>query len=212
MKRVLNSVSIALAGAALLTACSRPVATFQPSKAERFYTQQTTATPVAMPTEAQATPVAEATTNVPVTAQTAQPTPDITVQTKQASEALASLKATHATDKRMTRRIERAETMLAEASAKANASATAPAQPVATTKKAGLAQRLMLKSMNQKIQKHLAPKETKASFTGYVRLGAIIGLIGLLLLLIGNGVGATIGLIALIAGLVLLLLGVINEG
>lgn len=210
MKRVLNSVSIALAGAALLTACSRPVATFQPSKAERFYTQQTTATPVAPSVDEQATPVADATTNVPATAETVQPTPTITVQTKQASEALASLKATHATDKRLTRRIERAETMLAEASAKASASATA--QPVASTKKAGLAQRLMLKSMNQKIQKHLAPKETKASFTGYVRLGAIIGLIGLLLLLIGNGVGATIGLIALIAGLVLILLGVINEG
>ncbi|MEZ0611321.1 hypothetical protein ACAW74_22610 [Fibrella sp. WM1] len=210
MKRVLNSVSLALAGAALLTACSRPVATFQPSKTERFYTQQTTAAPVATPVETQAAPVAETTTNVPVTAETALAAPSITVQTKQASEALASLKATHASDKRMTRRIERAETMLAEASAKASASATA--QPVATTKKAGLAQRLMLKSMNQKIQKHLAPKETKASFTGYVRLGAIIGLIGLLLLLIGNGVGATIGLIALIAGLVLILLGVINEG
>lgn len=206
MKRVLNSLSMALAGAALLTACSRPVATFQPSKAERFYTQQTTVTPV----ETQASPVAEATTNVPATVEAAPFAPSVAVQTKQASEALASLKATHASDKRMTRRIERAESMLAEASAKATTSATA--QPVATTKKAGLAQRLMLKSMNQKIQKHLAPKETKASFTGYVRLGAIIGLVGLLLLLIGNGVGATIGLIALIAGLVLLLLGVINEG
>lgn len=200
MKRVLNSVSIALAGAALLTACSRPVATFQPSKAERFYTQQTVAAPV---TE-QAAPVAEAYNKAAATPSAAQPTPSVTVQTQQASEALASLKTTHAADKRMTKRIERAEKMLAEASQKTTA------QPVTTTKKAGLMQRLMMKSMDKKIQKHLAPQETKAT-SNYVRIGAIIALVGLLLLLIGNGVGATIGLIALIAGLVLILLGVINQ-
>lgn len=205
MKKVLNSVSLALAGAALLTACSRPVATFQPSKAERFYTQQRTTAPAT----AQTAPVADVPAVVPAsvrpeTPTVAQATPTLTVQTQQASDALASLKATHATDKRMTKRIERAEKMLAEVNQKATA------QPTAPVKKTGLAQRLMIKSMDKKIQKHLAPNETKA-FTGYVRLGAIIALVGLLLLLIGNGVGATIGLLALIAGLVLVLLGVINQ-
>lgn len=205
MKRILESVSLALAGAALLTACSRPVATFQPSKTERFYTQQTVATPAA----AQTAPAADVPAVVPASVQAetpvvAQATPTLTVQTQQASDALASLKATHAADKRMTKRIERAEKMLAEANQKATA------QPAAPVKKAGLAQRLMMKSMDKKIQKHLAPNDTKA-LTGYIRIGAIVALVGLLLLLIGNGVGATIGLIALIAGLVLILLGVINQ-
>jgi hypothetical protein len=105
----------------------------------------------------------------------------------------------------MTRRIERAEKMLADVNQ------NAATQQVSSARKANLMQRVMLKGIDKKIQKHLAPKDTDA-FTGYVRIGAIVALIGLLLLLIGNGVGATVGLIALIAGLVLILLGVINQG
>jgi hypothetical protein len=205
MKRTLNSLSIALAGAALLTACSRPVAYFQPSKAERFQAAQPVV--VATPTEASANvPVTEPTqtevlANVPV----AQPDALPVAQKQQATEALASLKTTYATNKRLTKRIEKAERMLADASTQNTA------QPAAPAKKAGLAQRLMLKSIDKKIQKHLAPKDS-LQITNYVRVGAIVALVGLLLLLIGNGLGATIGLIALIAGLVLILLGVINQG
>lgn len=201
MKQFIHSVSLALAGAALLTACSRPVATFQKSQPERFYSQQKATEPVVANDEV-ASPVADVPAVAVAEAPVALP---VVAQTKQASDALASLKATNATDRRMTKRIERAEKMLAEVNQKAST------QTVTSTKKASFMERTMLKSIDAKIKKHMAPKETTA-MTGYVRLGAIIGLIGLLLLLIGNGVGATIGLIALIAGLVLILLGVINQG
>lgn len=200
MKQFIHSVSLALAGAALLTACSRPVATFQKSQPERFYSQQKTTEPILV--EDQSTSTAD----IPVVASTeAIDAAPVLTQTQQASEALASLKTTQATDRRLTKRIERAEKMLADADQKATT------QPVSSAKKANLMQRVMLKGMDKKIQKHLAPKDTNA-FTGYVRIGAIVALIGLLLLLIGNGVGATIGLIALIAGLVVILLGVIEQG
>lgn len=200
MKQFVHSVSLALAGAALLTACSRPVATFQKSQPERFYSQQKTTEPVLVKEESTLT------ADVPVVASTeAIAAAPVLTQTQEASDALASLKTTHAADRRLTKRIERAEKMLADV----NQKATTPA--VSSTKKANLMQRVMLKGIDKKIQKHLAPKDTDA-FTGYVRIGAIVALIGLLLLLIGNGVGATLGLIALIAGLVLILLGVIDQG
>ncbi|WP_375445920.1 hypothetical protein [uncultured Fibrella sp.] len=201
MKQFIHSVSLALAGAALLTACSRPVATFQKSQPERFYSQQKTTEPVVL-TEEVVTPAAD----VPaVVATEAVANAPVAVQTKQASDALASLKTTNSTDRRLTKRIEKAEKMLADVNQKTST------QAVTSTKKASFFERTMLKSIDKKIKKHMAPKETTA-MTGYVRLGAIIALVGLLLLLIGNGVGATIGLIALIAGLVLVLLGVINQG
>ncbi len=199
MKQLIHSVSLALAGAALLTACSRPVATFQKSQPERFYSQQKTTEPVLVKDESTLT------ADVPVVASTEAIVVAPVTQTQEASDALASLKTTHAADRRLTKRIERAEKLLADANQKATT------QPVSSTKKANLMQRVMLKGIDKKIQKHLAPKNTDA-FTGYVRIGAIVALIGLLLLLIGNGVGATIGLLALIAGLVLVLLGVINQG
>lgn len=201
MKQFIHSVSLALAGAALLTACSRPVATFQKSQPERFYSQQKTTEPVVLNEEV-VTPAADVPAVVSTEAVAVAP---VVVQTKQASDALASLKTNNATDRRLTKRIEKAEKMLADVNQKTTT------QAVTSTKKASFFERTMLKSIDKKIKKHMAPKETTA-MTGYVRLGAIIALVGLLLLLIGNGVGATIGLIALIAGLVLVLLGVINQG
>jgi hypothetical protein len=209
MKQILNTLSVALAGAALFSACSRPTAYFQSSKTERFDAAQSTKAEGRMASSEIAANVpmtdAAAPTDVPVvvSAETAY-SPVVEPQAKQASEALASLKATYATNKRLTKRIERAEQILAEASSQ-------PVAQPATIGKAGLAQRLMLTSLNKKMEKHLAPKDTYAT-SNYVRIGGIVALVGLLLLLIGNGVGATIGLIALIVGLVMVLLGVINQG
>lgn len=201
MKQFIHSVSLALAGAALLTACSRPVATFQKSQPVRYYAQQKTTEPAVLNEE-----VVTPSVNVPEPASTETVAiAPVVAETKQASDALASLKTTNATDRRLTKRIERAEKMLAEVNQKT------AAQTVTAPKKAGFFERTMLKSIDKKIKKHMAPKDTTA-MTGYVRIGAIVALIGLLLLLIGNGVGATIGLIALIVGLVLILLGVINQG
>ena len=117
---------------------------------------------------------------------------------------LVSLKAANTTNRRMTKRIERVEKIVTEAAQKALF------QTVATPKKAGLMERLMLKNIDKKIKKHMAPNESNA-LTGYVWLGAIVALAGLLLIVIGNSLFATIGLIALIGGLVLVLLGVLNQ-
>lgn len=187
---------IALSFTALLGACSRPVAIFQPSKAERFYTQQTTTAPVAAveTVTPEATPaVAEA--PAPVAATKA----DIETMLVKA-EAVASAKARPAEARKLERRI----TKIREVLNTAPASSLAPAAPV---KKAGLAQRLMMKSMDKKIQKHLAPEQPMRSST--LTAGLVVGLIGLLLLLLTSGVAATIGLIALVVGIVLVILGLL---
>ncbi|WP_041258794.1 hypothetical protein [Fibrella aestuarina] len=191
---------IALSFTALLGACSRPVATFQPSKAERFYTQQTTAAPVAAAETVapEATPVvAEA--SAPAVAAPAATKADIETMLVKA-EAVASAKARPAEARKLERRI----TKIREVLNTSPASSLAPAAPV---KKAGLAQRLMMKSMDKKIQKHLAPEQPMRSST--LTAGLVIGLIGLLLLLLTTGTAATIGLIALVVGIVLVILGLL---
>lgn len=190
---------IALSFTALLGSCSRPVATFQPSKAERFYTQQTTVAPVAA-TEAvvpEAAPVvAEA--SAPAAAPAATKADIETMLVK--AEAMASAKASPAE----ARKLERRAAKIREVLNTTPANSLAPAAPV---KKAGLAQRLMMKSMDKKIQKQLAPEQPMRSST--LTAGLVIGLIGLLLLLLTSGVAATIGLIALVVGIVLVILGLL---
>ena len=95
--------------------------------------------------------------------------------------------------------------MLTTASTKATVSANA-----APAKKMSLMERMMLKKMDKKIKNHVSPTEAKA-MNSNVRLGVIIGIIGLLLLILGGGsVLGIIGLIGFVVGLVLILLGVIN--
>ena len=63
----------------------------------------------------------------------------------------------------------------------------------------------MLKSMDKKIQKHLAPEQPMRSQT--LTIGLVVGLIGLLLLVLN--VAAPLGLIALVVGIVLIILGLV---
>jgi hypothetical protein len=190
---------LALAVTAFLGSCSRPVATFQPSKAERFYTAQTPAAPVVAQEAVASEPVAA----VSEVAEVAPASPVATPAIEQAltkAEAYASTKADKADARKLERRITKIREVLA----------TSPQRVEATTgtaKKATLAQRMMLKSMDKKIQKHLAPEQTMLTST--MTAGLVVGLIGLLLLLLTTGIGATIGLIALVAGIVLIILGLI---
>ena len=95
--------------------------------------------------------------------------------------------------------------LMATASDKAVSSA-----PVTSAKKMTFLERTMLKKMDKKIKNHVAPDQTKV-MNSNVRLGLIIGIIGLILLLLGgSSVLSIIGAIGLIVGLVLILLGVIN--
>ena len=81
---------------------------------------------------------------------------------------------------------------------------------VGSVKKTTFMERALLKKMDKKIKNHVAPEKTQ-EMNSNVRLGVIIGIIGLLLLILGGGsVLGVIGLIGFVVGLVLVLLGVIN--
>ncbi|MEZ0541199.1 hypothetical protein [Fibrella arboris] len=190
---------IALAVTAFLGSCSRPVATFQPSKAERFYSAQTPATPVVTEEVATAEPVTAAPALAEATPAPVAPAATINEALTKA-EAYASTKARPADARKLERRITKIREVLA----------TTPQQAVETkaaTQKTSLVQRMMLKSMDKKIQKHLAPEQPMRSST--LTAGLVIGLIGLLLLLLTTGTAATIGLIALVVGIVLVILGLL---
>ena len=170
--QTLTKSLVALAVTALLGSCSRPVATFQPSKAERFYTAQTPAPAVAEETTV-AQPVAAPAAEVVAVAPAELPKAQIE-QALTKAEVYASTNARPAAWRKLSRRITKIREVL-----------TAQPQAVPATnaaKKPSLVQRVMLKSMDKKIQKHLAPEQPKA--VGTLTAGLIIGLIGLLLLLL----------------------------
>ena len=68
----------------------------------------------------------------------------------------------------------------------ANTNATVTSNAT-STQKTTLMQRMMLKKMDKKIKNHVAPDETKA-MNSNLRLGLIIGLVGLLIWILGGGI------------------------
>ncbi|WP_420147756.1 hypothetical protein [Spirosoma sp.] len=193
----------ALVGTALISSCSRPVAYFQPTAREQFKSVQPEAVAVATPAQTvEATPVETSAPAVAV-AETEQ-----VKQTKQAVDQLDAYVRNDsklASNKKLTKRMDRLNQLLSNATTKAAAPASA-----ASTKKATLMERMMLKKLDKKIKNHVAPDEAKA-MNSNVRLGLIIGLVGLLLWLLGGGsVLSVIGIIGFVVGVVLILLGVIN--
>lgn len=193
----LTKTVFALAVTTFLGSCSRPVANFQRSKAEHFYTAQTPATTVASMPTIPVEPVATAEAITPAPA-------DASVQLEQAltqTEAYASANARPADARKLERKISKIREVLASAPQKMMTSAKTASKPT-------LVQRLMLKSMDKKIQKHLAPEQPQRSNT--LTAGIIVALIGLLLLLVGGpGLGQTLGLIGLVIGIVLIILGLL---
>jgi len=198
----------ALIGAAILSSCSRPVAYFQPTARENFKSAQPQAVAAVTPV-AEESVAAQPTEVATVTPATVAPVEQQLAQTKQAvSQVEAYVRNDNklASNKKLAKRMVRLNEMLATTSAKAEV-----ATNVASTKKMSLMERAMLKKIDKKIKNHVAPDQTKA-MSSNVRLGVIIGIIGLLLLLLGGGsVLGVIGAIGLIVGLVLILLGVINN-
>lgn len=186
----------ALIGTAFLASCSRPVAYFQPTAREQFKTVQPAV--VAVETVAPQTP--EVT-------QPAAPAEQL-AQTKQAVsqvEAYVRNDSKLASSKKLVKRMAKVNDLLAAASNKAAVSTKAT-----SAKKMTFMERTMLKKLDKKIKNHVAPDATKA-MNSNVRLGLIVGLVGLILLLLGGGsVLGVIGVIGFIAGLVLILIGIIN--
>ena len=193
----------ALLGTALISSCSRPVAYFQPTAREHYASTQTATPAIATPAEA-----AQPSVVVTTAPETTAPVNEQLAQTKQAVsqvEAYVRNDSKLASNKKLTKRMERLNELLTATSAKAPVTANA-----ASAKKTTLMERMMLKKIDKKIKNHVAPNEAKAMDSN-VRLGLIVGIIGLLLLILGNGgVLAVIGAIGLVVGLVLILLGVIN--
>lgn len=192
----------ALLGAAIFSSCSRPVAYFQPSAREHFATSTSKAAPLA--TAEQATSAIESTT----------PTQPVVTPVEQVAQTNAALDQVDAlvrndsklgADKTVQKRLNRVRTLLA------STSATATPEVASAPKKMNLMERMMLKKMNKKISKQLAPAnpDQTMSSRGTLAAGAVLVIIGLLLLVLTSGTASTIGLVAVLVGAVILLIGLL---
>ncbi|WP_460971116.1 hypothetical protein [Spirosoma migulaei] len=205
MRALSKYLFAACMGTVILSSCSRPVAYFQPSAREQFKSTQPEAVATVTPVEAVKP------TEVVLSTPEATPAPASAEQLAQAKQAVSQIEAyvrndsKLASNKKLTQRVARLNQLMASTSEKALTSTN-----VTSAKKLTLMERTMLKKMDKKIKSHVAPDQTKV-MNSNVRLGLIIGIIGLLLLLLGGGTAlGVIGLIGFIVGLVLILLGVIN--
>ncbi len=205
MKITTQQVLFSLLMLALFAACSRPVAYFQPSTREQFNTAVSTTSEPVSTIETPASPKTEITT------------PDVAAapagQLAQANATLDQVDALVRNDRKLTtdktvqKRLSRIRGFLAVTSAKAfmtPATASAP-------NKANMIERLMLKKINKKINKQLAPANPEKAMisTGTLATGAVLVILGLLLLLLTTGTVQTIGLISLLIGAVVLLIGLL---
>lgn len=193
-----------LAGLLMITvfaSCSRPVAYFQPTAREQFATTLAKSEPVST-NDAQVTAAP-----TPVVASTS------TEQIAQANTALGQAEALVrndsklATDKTMQKRLNRVRTLLTSTSAQTNLAPTETNAP----KKMNLVQRMMLKKMNKKITKQLAPNQPEKAMvnSGLLVGGIVLALVGLLLILLTTGTGSTVGVILLLLGAISLVLGLL---
>ena len=110
-------------------------------------------------------------------------------------------------NKTVQKRLNRVRALLASASTKASLSPTEVSAP----RKMNLVERMMLKKMNKKINKQLAPANPEKTManSGTLAAGAVLVIIGLLLLILTSGTAATVGLVAVLVGAVILLIGLL---
>lgn len=205
MSYLSKQVLVALTGVAILSSCSRPVAYFQKSQRENFKTPSVENIAISTPSESvlpETQPVAEASE-----AQLAAPSP--VEQVAQAKVAMKQLDAYVKNDsklagnKKLAKRMARANAMLAEA--EANPAAVAAPHKVTFT------ERMVLKKLDRKIKSKMAPEETKAFLDNKIRNGVIVGGIGLVLAILLGGVVGVIGSLLLAAGIVLIVWGVLER-
>jgi len=202
MKTLAQQITLLLAGTALITSCSRPYATVQRTPTEKFATVTITESVQAIaPAQAEAPVTVDAPVAVSPVA-TPTPAAEVAAAQVQLNEAVASNKAVMA-DKRVQKQMARINAVLASSTQKTTMT------PTATTKKMNLMERVMVKKIDQKIKNKMSPERTMAK--SLLTLGAIIAVVGLLLLLIGGSSGLTaLGGIALVVGLVLILIDLLR--
>ena len=194
----------ALLGVAVFSSCSRPVAYLQPTSREHFATAPVKAAPVT-----QAESAAPAVVQTPVTASVTTPSEQVaqTTTALEQMDAMVRNDSKLSADKTVQKRLNKVRTLLAANSAKA---ALAPTEANAP-KKMNLVERMMLKKMNKKISKQLAPANPEKTIvnSGTLAGGAVLVIIGLLLLILTSGTAATVGLVAVLVGAVILLVGLL---
>nr|WP_293833175.1 hypothetical protein [uncultured Arsenicibacter sp.] len=203
MKRITTNAFYALAIGMLMTACTnRPYATLQRTPAEVATTRSVATAPVvAEQTVSQAgiQPV-----TVPVTVTEAAPQTVNEALAKYEAVASADNKLSVSDKQKLDKRMGRIRQLLATTS-------LTEASAGAATHKATAMERMMVKKINKKIQQKMSPEKTqKAQLnTGVLTGGAVLVILGLLLLLLTSGTAATLGLVSLIVGAVLLLIGLL---
>ncbi|WP_338875510.1 hypothetical protein WBJ53_07815 [Spirosoma sp. SC4-14] len=188
--------------ATMFTACSRPVAHFQPTPREHFAVA--TSAPVTSPTVS---------TEAPAMEPSAETAPIPMAPATRISEALDQMDALVrndsklASNKTVQKRLNRIRTLVETTATQS----TLGFSSTNSTKKAGLMERMVLKKMNKKISRQLAPQNPDKTMmnSGILATGAVLVIVGLLLLLLTSGTGATVGLIVLLAGAVILLVGLL---
>lgn len=193
----------ALLGVAVFSSCSRPVAYFQPTAREHFATAPAKVASVTQ------TEIAAAVAQTPITASVVTPSEQVaqTTTALEQMDAMVRNDSKLSADKTVQKRLNKVRTLLAANSARAT---LAPAE-VNAPKKMNLMERMMLKKMNKKISKQLAPANPEKTManTGTLAGGAVLVIVGLLLLILTSGTAATVGLVAVLVGAVILLIGLL---
>lgn len=175
---------------ALLGACSRPVAYFQPEHRVHYAAPIAVEQPTA-PVELSVAPVTELNSSANTTID--QLDAYVRNDTKLAA------------NKQLSKRVDRLKKLLPQSTTHETIAATAPAH------KANVFERLIMKKLNKKISKHLSPNNPKKPMAngGLLAGGAVLLLGGILLMILSSGTAATIGLIAAIIGLLALIFGLL---
>ena len=213
MKTSSRNVIYALIATVLFSACSRPYATYQKMPVEHYGSRKTQ-TPVAVPTETVLATTPQDVVSSPSLSQpiAASPqvavasTPSVDVQNaKAAVDQVVASSANKVTSNKLQKSMARIQKMLGAETTQTSMDS----RKAGVAKKPNLAERLMLKNVDKKIKRALAPNYPNApkAVNVIVTVGAIVALVGLILYLAttSNAIGITL----LIVGLVLLLVGLI---
>lgn len=178
---LLQRVGAALVGIALFSSCSRPVAYFQRGPVDSALTRQSQTVAV---TNAEPVVITPAESSMPASETLSQPDAYVSVANQPASHT------------KQNERTARMTNLLG--------STHATMSPVATqaSRKMNGIQRLILKKLNKRIGHQLAPSHPEKALVKTGKLvGSLVLLIGgLLMLIIGSGTVAFIGLIVALVG------------
>lgn len=179
---------------ALFAACSRPVAYVQKSPRETFATTVAPA-PVATALTETPSPAAEVTLAAPK-----EIAPATAAATLDQVDALVRNDRKLAADKTIQKRLNRVRSLLATSAVES--------APAGSVHRASMMERVMTKKMDRQITKKFSPQKPALN-SGTLATGAVLVIVGLLLMLLTTGTAATIGLIALVIGVIALLLGLL---